>query len=187
MPADLLLVTAASFLAGLVDAIVGGGGLVLLPAMFTSFPNAMPATLLGTNKFGAVWGTLFAAVRYARRVKLRWALLLPAAGAALIGSFAGAWSVTQVDPDFLRRALPLVLLVVFLYTLANKHLGRTHAPRLFGRVEIAVACVIGLVIGWYDGFFGPGTGSFFIFLFVRVLGFDFLQTQHIWTFFSNKF
>jgi uncharacterized membrane protein YfcA len=177
MSPDLLLVVAASFLAGLVDAIVGGGGLVLLPAMFTSFPTAMPATLLGTNKFAAIWGTLFAAVRFARRVPLRWALLIPAATAALIGAFAGAWSVTLVDPSFLRRALPVVLLIVFVYTLANKHLGQTHAPRLFGRVEVAAACIIGLAVGWYDGFFGPGTGSFFIFLFVRVLGFDFLHAS----------
>ncbi len=177
MSLDLVLIIAASFLAGLVDAIVGGGGLVLLPAMFAGFPSAAPATLLGTNKFAAVWGTLFAARRFARRVSLRWALLLPAAATALVGSFAGAWCVTQVDPGWLRRALPFVLLVVFLYTLANKHLGRTHAPRLFGRAEIAAACLIGLAVGWYDGFFGPGTGSFFIFLFVRVLGFDFLHAS----------
>ncbi|MFM2288968.1 MAG: hypothetical protein RL684_2111 [Pseudomonadota bacterium] len=177
MSIDLVLIVAASFLAGLVDAIVGGGGLVLLPAMFASFPAAAPATLLGTNKFAAVWGTLFAARRFARRVSLRWALLLPAAATALAGSFAGAWSVTQVDPGWLRRALPFVLLVVFLYTLANEHLGRAHAPRLFGRAEVVAACLIGLAIGWYDGFFGPGTGSFFIFLFVRVLGFDFLHAS----------
>lgn len=161
----------------MVDAIVGGGGLVLLPAMFANFPTTMPATLLGTNKFAAIWGTLFAASRFARRVKLRWSLLLPAAMAALIGSFSGAWSVTMVNPAFLRQALPVVLLIVFVYTLANKHLGQTHAPRLFGRAEIFAACLIGVAVGWYDGFFGPGTGSFFIFLFVRLLGFDFLHAS----------
>jgi uncharacterized membrane protein YfcA len=177
MSPDLILVAAASFLAGLIDAIVGGGGLVLLPALFSTFPNTLPATLLGTNKFAAVWGTSFAAARFARRVSLRWALLIPAAAAALVGSFSGAWSVTLIDPGFLRRALPVILLIVFVYTLANKHLGKSHAPRLFGRTEVIMACVIGLAVGWYDGFFGPGTGSFFIFLFVRVLGFDFLHAS----------
>lgn len=177
MTTELALVVAASFLAGMVDAIVGGGGLVLLPAMFANFPTTVPATLLGTNKFAAIWGTLFAASRFARRVKLRWSLLLPAAIAALIGSFSGAWSVTMIDPIHLRRALPIVLLIVFIYTLANKHLGQAHAPRLFGRAEIIVACLIGMSVGWYDGFFGPGTGSFFIFLFVRLLGFDFLHAS----------
>lgn len=177
MSPDLIFVAAAAFLAGLIDAIGGGGGLVSLPALFSTFPGALPATLLGTNKFMAVWGTTFAAARFARRVVLRWSLLVPAAIAALIGSFSGAWSVTLIDPDFLRRALPATLLVVFIYTLANKHLGKTHAPRLFGRAEVIAACVIGVAVGWYDGFFGPGTGSFFIFLFVRVLGFDFLHAS----------
>lgn len=174
---DLLLVSLASLLAGLVDSIVGGGGLILVPALFASFPAAAPATLFGTNKSASVWGTAIAAVQYSRRVHMRWAVLLPAAMAALAGSLVGAWTVTVVDPAFLRRLLPVVLLVVFVYTLARKDLGREHAPRHAHARETVLACVIGLVIGWYDGFFGPGTGSFFIFLFVRLLGYDFLNAS----------
>lgn len=174
---DLLLISLASALAGCIDSIVGGGGLILVPALFATFPNAAPATLFGTNKSASVWGTSIATVQYARRVQLRWATMLPAAGAALLGSFLGAWVVTLIDPSFLRRALPFILLAVLLYTLAKKDLGRTHAPRHAPRREAALACAIGLVIGWYDGFFGPGTGSFFIFLFVRLLGYDFLNAS----------
>lgn len=174
---DWVIVSLASLLAGLVDSIVGGGGLVLLPALFATFPGVPPATLLGTNKSASVWGTSMAALQYSRRVQMRWPVLLPAAGAALAGSFAGAWMVTQVNPDFLRRLLPVVLLAVLLYTLAKKDLGRVHAPRHGLRAEQALAAAIGLVIGWYDGFFGPGTGSFFIFLFVRLLGYDFLNAS----------
>lgn len=82
-----------------------------------------------------------------------------------------------MDPSGLRKALPLILLAVLLYTLAKKDLGRTHEPRYQGRVEALLASAIGLVIGFYDGFFGPGTGSFFVFLFVRLLGFDFLHAS----------
>jgi len=174
---DLLLVSLASLLAGGIDSIVGGGGLILVPALFAVYPNAAPATLFGTNKSASVWGTSIATVQYSRRVQMRWAVLGPAAGAALVGSFLGAWAVTLIDPGFLRRALPLILLAVLLYTLARKGLGRTHAPRHTRGRETLLACLIGAVIGWYDGFFGPGTGSFFIFLFVRLLGYDFLNAS----------
>ena len=174
---DILIVSLASVLAGLVDSIVGGGGLVLVPALFATFPTAAPATLFGTNKSASIWGTLIATSQYARRVKMRWAVLVPAAAMALGGGFVGAWMVTQVDPGFLRRLLPAVLLAVLIYTLARKQLGQIHAPRFAPARETVIACVIGLVMGWYDGFFGPGTGSFFIFLFVRVLGYDFLNAS----------
>ena len=174
---DLAIIALASLFAGFVDAIVGGGGLILVPALFGVFPGAAPATLFGTNKGAAVWGTAWATLQYARRVTLPWHALLPAAAAALVGSFAGAWSVTAFSADSLRRALPLVLLVVLIYTLARKDLGRLHAPRHAGHIEAAWACGIGVVIGFYDGFFGPGTGSFFVFLFVRCLGYDFLHAS----------
>ena len=86
---EWIIVTAASALAGFVDAIVGGGGLVLLPALFATFPAAAPATLSGTNKGAAVWGTAWAAQQYARRVTMNWATLLPAATLAFLGSLAG--------------------------------------------------------------------------------------------------
>ena len=174
---DLVLVTLASLFAGLVDAVVGGGGLILVPALFSAYPGVMPATLLGTNKAAGVWGTGFAATQFARRVQLAWRALLPAAAFALLGSFAGAWVVTVVSGEGLRKALPLILFGVLLYTVAKKDLGRTHAPRFHGRAQTLIACTIGLVLGFYDGFFGPGTGSFFVFLFVRVLGYDFLNAS----------
>jgi uncharacterized membrane protein YfcA len=174
---EVLIVSAASLLAGFVDSIVGGGGLILVPALFATFPTAAPATLFGTNKSASVWGTAWATVQYSRRVQLRWAALAPAALAAFGGSFAGAWLVTLIDPGFLRRALPFVLAAVLVYTLAKKELGRHHAPMLARRHEAAAAALIGLVIGFYDGFFGPGTGSFLVFLFVRLLGYDFLHAS----------
>jgi hypothetical protein len=174
---DLLTVALASLLAGFVDAVVGGGGLILVPALFGVFPSTAPATLFGTNKAASVWGTAWATGQYARRVTLNWRALLPAAGVALIASFAGAWVVTLVSADGLRRALPLILLGVLIYTLLKKDLGREHQPRHQGRRETLVAAAIGLVIGFYDGFFGPGTGSFFVFLFVRMLGYDFLHAS----------
>ena len=174
---EWIIVTLASLLAGFVDAIVGGGGLILLPALFATFPGAPPATLLGTNKAGSVWGTAMATWQYSRRVQIRWQAMLPAAAFGFVGAFAGAWAVTVLSPDFLRKLLPLVLVAVLGYTLVKKELGRHHAPRFAGRAEWVAASLIGVTIGFYDGFFGPGTGSFFVFLFVRLLGYDFLNAS----------
>ncbi len=174
---DLMIVSLASLAAGFVDSIVGGGGLILIPVMFAAFPTAHPATLLGVNKGAAIWGTGLATWQYSRRVDLRWAALLPAALAGFLASFAGAWVVTVISPGYLRKALPFILLSVLIYTLAKKDLGHTHQPRFSGRTEAWAATAIGGTIGFYDGFFGPGTGSFFVFLLVRVLGYDFLNAS----------
>ena len=174
---ELALVALASLFAGCVDAIVGGGGLILVPALFGMYPGAAPATLLGTNKGSGIWGTAWATWQFSRRVQMPWGAMLPAAGAAFAGSVAGAWALTLASPELLRKALPFVLVAVLAYTLARKDLGRHHAPRLAGGAQTLLACAIGAVIGFYDGFFGPGTGSFFVFLFVRLLGFDFLNAS----------
>lgn len=174
---ELVVVSLASLLAGLVDSIVGGGGLILLPALFATFPQAAPATLFGTNKSASIWGTAFATVQYSRKVSMPWPSLLPAAGAGLLGSLVGAWAVTQVDPSLFRKALPVLLAVLLAYTLARKDLGHHHSPRFAGRREALVAAGIGLVVGFYDGFFGPGTGSFLVFAWVRLLGYDFLNAS----------
>jgi uncharacterized protein len=174
---ETLLVVLASALAGLIDAIVGGGGLVLVPVLFMAFPHEAPATLYGTNKSASVWGTSFAAAQFMRRVELPWASLWPALPAALAGGAAGAYVATVIDAQWMRRLLPLLLLAVLLYTLSRKDLGQTHAPMAQGARLTGTASTIGAVVGFYDGLFGPGTGSFFVFLFVRLLGFDFLHAS----------
>jgi len=179
MMVDYLVLGVAAFGAGLVDAVVGGGGLIQLPAMFTVFPNTAPATLIGTNKLASIAGTSVAAVSYARRVKIAWSVATPAAMAALVFAFLGAYTVTHVSPNFMRTALPLVLLLVAMYTFAKKDFGSVHAPIHSGAREQMLALVVGSAIGFYDGFFGPGTGSFLVFLFVRVFGFDFLGASAV--------
>lgn len=174
---ELIFVSLASLLAGFVDSIVGGGGLVLVPALFAAFPTTHPATLFGTNKGASVWGTGIATWQYSKRVTLRWRALAPAAATGFFASLAGAWLVTVISPEFLRKALPVVLVLVLIYTLAKKEMGRHHVPRFTGTPEVLVACAIGALIGFYDGFFGPGTGSFFVFLMVRLLGYDFLHAS----------
>ncbi|WP_342130056.1 sulfite exporter TauE/SafE family protein [Hydrogenophaga sp. OTU3427] len=174
---EWIVVTLASLLAGFVDSIVGGGGLILTPALFATFPQAHPATLFGSNKGASVWGTAAATWQYGRRVQLPWHAVLPAAAAAFIAAMLGAWTVTQISPGFLRKLLPFILLLILGYTLVKKELGRHHQPRFAGGAETAAASLLGAVIGFYDGFFGPGTGSFFVFLFVRWLGYDFLHSS----------
>jgi uncharacterized protein len=174
---ELWLVALASLFAGCVDAIVGGGGLILIPALFAAYPGAAPATLFGTNKSASVWGTAFACAQYAKRVQLRWRSLGAGVMAALVGSALGAWAATVIPAKPFRQALPLVLLVLLVYTLAKKDLGREHRPRFEGQREAAALALVGAVLGFYDGVFGPGTGSFFVFLLVRWLGYDFLNAS----------
>jgi len=172
---ETLVLTLASLFAGFIDSIVGGGGLILVPALFSVLPGTAPATLLGTNKSASVWGTAAAAAQFHRRVGLRWRNLLPAGVLAFAGSLAGAWAVTVVPGEFLRKLLPVILVALLVYTLARKDMGVHHAPRFSGRAELLATAAIGALLGIYDGFFGPGTGSFFVFLFVRWLGYDFLN------------
>ena len=174
---DFALLGSAAFLAGLVDAVVGGGGLIQIPVLFSVFPKEVPATLLGTSKFTGIFGTSAAAVNYARRVRVAWSAAAPAALAAFLLSFAGAWTVTRVPADFVRFLLPVVLVAVAIYTFRKKDFGSVHAPLHSGNAERYFAVGMGACIGFYDGFFGPGTGSFLMFLFVRFFGFDFLSAS----------
>lgn len=174
---DLVLLGCAAFFAGLVDAVVGGGGLIQLPVMFSVFPHHPPATLLGTSKLAGLFGTGAAAINYARRVRVAWSAAAPAALAAFVLSFAGAYTVTKVPADFVRALLPVLLVAVAVYTFRKKDFGSIHAPRHSGNTERYVAIGMGACIGFYDGLFGPGTGSFLIFLYIRFFGFDFLSAS----------
>ncbi len=176
-PASVGLMLLASTGAGLVDAIVGGGGLIMVPSLFGLFPQALPATLLGTNKAASVWGTGWAAWQYAQRVSLPSKRLGGAILATLIGAVVGAWLATKLPASSFRAVLPVLLSAVWVYTLWRKDLGRLHAPSLSARGEAWLATVLGGIIGFYDGLFGPGTGSFFVFALVRGLGWDFLHAS----------
>jgi uncharacterized membrane protein YfcA len=174
---DLTILALAAFSAGLVDAVVGGGGLIQLPTLFAIFPNSPVASLLGTNKLASIFGTGAAAVNYARQVKIPWSTTLPATLTAFVFAFIGAFTVTHIPPDFLRKLLPFILIALAIYTFRKKGLGQTHAPKHGGNKELWIALAVGAGIGFYDGFFGPGTGSFLLFLFVRFFGFDFLSAS----------
>ncbi len=165
----------AAFGAGFVDAIVGGGGLLQIPALFSVFPKEAPATLFGINKVSAVGGTFVAATQYIQKVSLPKKLMFYAGLFALFGSFLGAWTVTQISPDFIRQLLPIILLILLYFTLKNKNFGLSHQHQSENGKSIAIVALGCLAIGFYDGFFGPGTGAFLMFLFVRFLGFDFLH------------
>lgn len=177
MAMELVWAALASLSAGFVDAIVGGGGLILVPALFALFPTAPPATLLGVNKGSSVWGTAAATWAYTRQVRLPWRAVGCGAVCAFAGSLLGAWLVTQVSPTILRQLLPLALVLVLVYTLLKKDLGQHHTPTYSGRQEVMALAILGGVIGCYDGFFGPGTGSFLVFGLVRWLGYDFMHAS----------
>nr|WP_219630943.1 TSUP family transporter [Stenotrophomonas maltophilia] len=177
VPPELWWLVVIAFIAGLVDAAVGGGGLVQLPGLFTVLPQQTPAMLFGTNKFSSMFGTGAAAWRYARNVRFPWKPVLFAAGTAFIFSFAGATAVSLLPKDAVRPLVLVLLIAMLAYTLWKKDFGALHRPQEIGRRELVIALAIGAAIGFYDGFFGPGTGSFLIFLFVRFFGLDFLRAS----------
>lgn len=174
---QLLILLLAAFMAGGIDAVVGGGGLIQIPALFVAYPGESPASLFGTNKCASVVGTSNAAWRYARHVVMPWRTILPAALTAFIFSYVGAATVAWLPKDAVRPLILLLLVFAAIYTLKRKDFGDRHAPAHSGHRELLYATLLGGAIGFYDGFFGPGTGSFLIFLFVRFFGFDFLHAS----------
>lgn len=174
---QLLILAFASLFAGFIDSVVGGGGLIQVPALFTTLPKELPATLFGTNKIASVFGTSNAAWRYARRVKMPWSTTLPAALAAFACSYLGAMSVAWLPRELLRPMILIMLIGAAAYTFWRKDFGAIHRPQHAGRREFIYALILGGAIGFYDGFFGPGAGSFLIFLFIRFFGFDFLHAS----------
>jgi uncharacterized membrane protein YfcA len=174
---EIVFVLVAAFGAGMIDAMAGGGGLVQLPALFAAFPTTPHPTLLGTGKLAGFAGTTSAIFRFIRHVSIDWKLVLPAATGAFVAALVGAWIATGIPPDRFRAMVPVLLTLVLAYTLLHKDFGLQHRPRGKGRRGRALAVAGAGVIGLYDGFFGPGTGSFLVFLFVRGFGLDFLHAS----------
>lgn len=173
----VLLLGVAAFMAGFVDAVVGGGGLVQIPALFSAFPSATPATLFGTNKVASIVGTTSAAIQYSRRVRIPWKIALPGAVAALVGAWFGARAVTWMPAEYLRPLILVLLVLVAAYTFAKKDFGTGESASVLDRRDVYATVGIALAVGFYDGFFGPGTGSFLIFLLVRFVALDFLHAS----------
>ncbi len=174
---QVLLLCVFAFLAGGLDAIVGGGGLVQLPALLVVLPTQPVVALLGTNKLASIVGTTSAAVHYSRTVTVDWRQAVEMALAAFVGSALGALLATRADSSLLRPVVLVALVVVLAYTLRRPALGGVEALRLTRPAQRTVAVGGGAVIGLYDGFVGPGTGSFLVFLLVGAVGLSFLHAS----------
>jgi len=169
-----------AFLAVFVDSVVGGGGLVQLPALFIFLPSDLAGSLaavFGTNKLSSICGTGTAVLQYSRRVRINWPSILPAGLSAFVFSFLGARTVSLIHARVLKPLILFLLLAVAVYTFWRNDLGRLHAPQFSSQRDRQFGILVGVVIGFYDGFFGPGTGSFLIFIFIGLFGFDFLTAS----------
>ncbi|MCI9859064.1 sulfite exporter TauE/SafE family protein [Microbacterium proteolyticum] len=177
--ASLLLLLIAAGVAGWVDAVVGGGGLIQLPALVIAVPKDVATPfILGTNKLSSFFGTLSASWVYLRRIRVQLVLLIPLVAGAYAGSTVGAALSRYVPREVLTPIVLVAVIVVALYTLFKPKMGLEHAPRHGSTAAIAWrAAAIGLLVGFYDGILGPGTGSFFVILIVGVLGYGFLQAS----------
>lgn len=174
---EIALLCTFAFLAGFIDSVAGGGGLIQLPALLIFLPHAPVAHLLGTNKLASIAGTSFAVVQYARHVGINWHATLPAAIAALVLSFMGARTAAVLNAEVMRVVVLILLVCIAIYTFVRKDFGSLHAPKLTPVIQVMVSIAAGMTIGFYDGFFGPGTGSFLIFVFVGIFGFNFLSAS----------
>ena len=183
MPFDLPVLTLlgvvlAAFLAGWVDAVVGGGGLIQLPALLIGLPDStVPAAILGTNKVSSVWGTATSSITYAVKIRPDWRTVVPLVAGSALGSAAGAQLARFVPKDWFTPIVLVALVGVGLYTWRRPRLGLTSERRHSGSTHYVATAAIGLGVGAYDGFLGPGTGSFFVILLVGVLGYGFLEAS----------
>ncbi|MEV8034927.1 TSUP family transporter [Streptomyces sp. NPDC086182] len=172
-----LLVAATT--AGWVDAVVGGGGLVLIPALLMAFPTLPPSTALGTNKLTAITGTTVAAVTFARRTKLDRSVALPAAALAVPSAGFGALSASSLPADWFRPVIMALLISVAVFVTLRPNFGSVieDADAISRRRRLMVVAFAGCGIGFYDGVFGPGTGTFLIMTFTSLLSLEFLQSS----------
>jgi uncharacterized membrane protein YfcA len=173
----LVLLGLAGLAAGFVDAVVGGGGLIQLPALVVAFPGALPVHVLATNKLGSVCGTSVSSMTYYRRVRPDRRTFLPLMALAFLGSAAGAVAATYLPKAAFEPIILVVLVLVGGYTVLRPGLGRSTALRFSGHRHTLAAMAAGAVIGFYDGALGPGTGSFFVFTLVGLLGYSFLEAS----------
>lgn len=173
----IIILCLAAFAAGFVDAVVGGGGLIQTPVAMVVLPKESVATLIGTLKIPAFSGTSMAARQYVRRVALKLRLLVLMGTLAFMASFCGSWLLTQVSNGFMKPVLLLVLIGIAIYTFVKKDFGQQTQKLRTDNELLAYGVILSVVIGFYDGFIGPGTGSFLVLGCIVVLGFDFLQAS----------
>lgn len=167
----------ASFLAGFVDAIVGGGGLIQTPAAMILMPNLSVASIIGSLKIPAFSGTSFAAFQYLKKVDMNWKLLFIMSVLAFCSAFLGSTVLTMVSNDFMKPLLFFILIALAIYTFKKKDFGQHQQKDHSSKKQIIYAVIISILVGFYDGFIGPGTGSFLVLGFVAILGFDFLHAS----------
>lgn len=172
----LVLIVVAAFGAGWIDAVVGGGGLLQLPALLL-IPGILPVQALATNKLAGVFGTTTSAVTYYRRARPDLRTAIPMALIALAGSFGGAAVAILLPASAFKPIIVIALLAVAIFTFFRPELGAATKLRYQGRRHHITAGVIGVVIGFYDGLIGPGTGTFLVITLVALLGYDFLQSS----------
>jgi uncharacterized membrane protein YfcA len=174
----LALLVVVAFAAGWVDAVVGGGGLIQLPALLIGLPDSTPpATILGTNKISSVWGTATASITYTVKVRPDWRTIVPLVVGSAVGSAMGALLARFLPKAYFTPIVLVALIVVGIYTWRRPEFGLVSARKHDGRAHYGRTVAIGLGVGAYDGFLGPGTGSFFVFLLVGVLGYGFLEAS----------
>lgn len=177
MSVELVILCIAAFAAGFIDSIVGGGGLVQTPATLVTLPQYPVATLLGTTKIPSFSGTAMACFQYARKVSLQWKLLAGMCCIALCAAMLGSHTLTIVSNSFMKPVIFCVLIAVAIYTYSKKNFGHATSRDLHPEQELWYGAVFAAIIGFYDGFIGPGAGSFLVIFFIAALGFDFLKAS----------
>ena len=173
----ILLLALSAFTAGFIDAVVGGGGLIQTPFLLITFPKMPLPILFGTNKIAALAGTSIAAFKYAKKITFNYKLLFVIALSCFISSYLGAQIINHIDSNLLKPLILIILIVIAIYTFIKKDFGAIETKELPLNKQMLYGSIIGLIVGFYDGFFGPGTGSFFVLGFVVILGFEFVKAS----------
>lgn len=167
----------ASFVAGFVDAIVGGGGLIQTPIALVLLPNINIASVIGTLKIPGFSGTFMATYHYLKSAMVNWVLFLVMALISFCFAYLGSSLLNIMQNDFMKPLLFILLILLLIYTYFKKDFGQFHRNKLSSKQLYIYGSVICVFLGFYDGFIGPGTGSLLIMAFIAILGFDFLQAN----------
>lgn len=176
---ELALLCVFAFLAGFIDSVVGGGGLVQVPAFFILYPQLQVPNIIGTNRLASAVGTSVAAWNYARSVRIPWKIVLYAGLTAAVCSYFGATLQSMLPSDLLKPIILVLIVAVAIYSYRKKDLGQ-HERFHFAEHQIPwIAAAIGAALGFYNGFVGPGTGSLLVFGFVSLIGYSFLSSSAI--------
>ena len=175
LSSEFIILACLCFIGAFIDSVAGGGGLITLPAYLAS--GLPPHIALGTNKLSSFFSGVGSSINYARSGKINWKLMKKLAPFSLAGAFIGVKIIIGTKTQYINYIVFIALVIVLFYTMANKKMGHESTFTGLTKSNITKGMIMAFVIGFYNGFLGPGTGSFLVFFLMKIFGYDFVEAN----------